>query len=188
MKSMKKKGFTLVELLVVIAIIAILAVVSVVGYTAFIKKANESNAMTEAKQVEDAINAELMTGEDFVIATVDKNEDADDAVDGMQYADGNEKITYYVKAEDKKIYKLVATYVAADDKWTYDADGDEEDDITEISAAEDAGTEADPKVTINDAFEANADFAGFTGTFAVSGEGEITYTYKDDAKAVIKFN
>ena len=43
MKNMKKKGFTLVELLVVIAIIAILATVSVVGYTAFIDKANESN-------------------------------------------------------------------------------------------------------------------------------------------------
>ncbi|MBR2966120.1 MAG: type II secretion system protein [Clostridia bacterium] len=38
-----KKGFTLVELLVVIAILAILATVSVVGYTAFIQKAHESN-------------------------------------------------------------------------------------------------------------------------------------------------
>ena len=42
MKNMKKKGFTLVELLVVIAIIAILATVSVVGYTTFINKANMS--------------------------------------------------------------------------------------------------------------------------------------------------
>ena len=47
MKNAKKKGFTLVELLVVIAILAILASVSVVGYTAFIDKANESNARTE---------------------------------------------------------------------------------------------------------------------------------------------
>ncbi|MBQ2804298.1 MAG: prepilin-type N-terminal cleavage/methylation domain-containing protein, partial [Clostridia bacterium] len=38
-----KKGFTLVELLVVIAILAILATVSVVGYTAFIQKAHQSN-------------------------------------------------------------------------------------------------------------------------------------------------
>ncbi len=38
-----KKGFTLVELLVVIAILAILATVSVVGYTAFIQRAHESN-------------------------------------------------------------------------------------------------------------------------------------------------
>ena len=37
-----KKGFTLVELLVVIAILAILATVAVVGYTSFIDKANTS--------------------------------------------------------------------------------------------------------------------------------------------------
>ncbi len=70
MKNMKKKGFTLVELLVVIAIIAILATVSVVGYTAFLSKANESNAMTEAAQVEEAIKADLMAGNEFVIGTV----------------------------------------------------------------------------------------------------------------------
>ena len=34
-----KKGFTLVELLVVIAIVAILATVAIIGYTSFTKKA-----------------------------------------------------------------------------------------------------------------------------------------------------
>jgi prepilin-type N-terminal cleavage/methylation domain-containing protein len=38
-----KKGFTLVELLVVIAILAILATVAVVGYTSFTRKADISN-------------------------------------------------------------------------------------------------------------------------------------------------
>ena len=37
MRNNTKKGFTLVELLVVIAILAILATVSVVGYTAYIE-------------------------------------------------------------------------------------------------------------------------------------------------------
>ena len=46
MKKQIKKGFTLVELLVVIAILAVLATVSVVGYTSFITKANNSNALT----------------------------------------------------------------------------------------------------------------------------------------------
>ena len=66
MKNMKKKGFTLVELLVVIAIIAILAAVSVVGYTAFISKANQSNAMTELSQIKDAVNAAVLDGEESV--------------------------------------------------------------------------------------------------------------------------
>ena len=46
-----KKGFTLVELLVVIAILAILATVSVVGYTAFIQKAHQSNDRTLVAQL-----------------------------------------------------------------------------------------------------------------------------------------
>lgn len=66
MRNMKKKGFTLVELLVVIAIIAILATVSVVGYTAFLNKANESNAVTELSQIRDAVNAAVLDGEESV--------------------------------------------------------------------------------------------------------------------------
>ena len=52
-----KKGFTLVELLVVIAILAILATVSIVGYTGFIKKAKESNATVELTQIRDLMIA-----------------------------------------------------------------------------------------------------------------------------------
>ncbi len=55
-----KKGFTLVELLVVIAILAILATVSVVGYTSFIDRANQSNAETEANQVKSIVEYALM--------------------------------------------------------------------------------------------------------------------------------
>ena len=55
-----KKGFTLVELLVVIAILAILASVAVVGYTAFLTKANQSKAQSELHQIVTYIDAELM--------------------------------------------------------------------------------------------------------------------------------
>ena len=58
-----KKGFTLVELLVVIAILAILATVSVVGYTAFIEKAHQSVAMQEMTQIRNALVAEDITNE-----------------------------------------------------------------------------------------------------------------------------
>ena len=50
-----KKGFTLVELLVVIAILAILATVSVVGYTSFIDRAHKSNAEALLNQVVDYV-------------------------------------------------------------------------------------------------------------------------------------
>ena len=68
---MKKtqKGFTLVELLVVIAILAILATVSVVGYTSFINRAEQSNADTEAAQIKSAITSALVA-DDYVVVTV----------------------------------------------------------------------------------------------------------------------
>lgn len=66
MKKQNKKGFTLVELLVVIAILAILATVSVVGYSQFTTKAKESNDMTELHQYTTLIEAQLMDGEEVV--------------------------------------------------------------------------------------------------------------------------
>ena len=55
--SQKRKGFTLVELLVVIAILAILATVSVVGYLAFTEKAKESNDISLTTQMNTVLQA-----------------------------------------------------------------------------------------------------------------------------------
>ena len=66
-RNNKRKGFTLVELLVVIAILAILAAVVVVGYTSFIKKANESNALSELNQIRNVvITSVIVDGEEAV--------------------------------------------------------------------------------------------------------------------------
>ena len=54
-----RKGFTLVELLVVIAILAILATVSVVGYTSFIGTADKQAAETQAEQIKTTIDSAL---------------------------------------------------------------------------------------------------------------------------------
>lgn len=57
----KKRGFTLVELLVVIAILAILATVSVIGYTSYIKKANVSNDTALVSQLNTVLQGAEMT-------------------------------------------------------------------------------------------------------------------------------
>ena len=53
-----RKGFTLVELLVVIAIIAILATVAIIGYTSFIKKAELSADQTAVTQLNKMLEGE----------------------------------------------------------------------------------------------------------------------------------
>jgi len=68
-KQNKRKGFTLVELLVVIAIIAILATVSVVGYVGLTKKAKESNAKSELNQAKTLITAYGLTGDEIVASS-----------------------------------------------------------------------------------------------------------------------
>ncbi len=65
MKKQIKKGFTLVELLVVIAIIAILSVVSVVGYTSFTKKAKVSKDLSLTTEMNTILQGEEASGEKF---------------------------------------------------------------------------------------------------------------------------
>ena len=81
MRKNNKKGFTLVELLVVIAILAILASVAVVGYTAFIEKAEQSNAETEAHQIQTAADSFHMVGDPFVLGTYVSTPDDEDTPD-----------------------------------------------------------------------------------------------------------
>ena len=60
---MKNKGFTLVELLVVIAILAILATVSVVGYTQYIQNADAAVAKEDLVQARTAVMAADIVGD-----------------------------------------------------------------------------------------------------------------------------
>ena len=94
---MKTKGFTLVELLVVIAILAILATVSVVGYTSYISSTEEQAAITEARSARELINAGLVLN-DYVIlvhAVADDTttEDVNETVVGLYVTEDNEVVT-----------------------------------------------------------------------------------------------
>ena len=63
-KKMNKKGFTIVELVIVIAVIAILAAVLIPTFSGVVKKANASKALQEVKNAYTATLAnDLSTAE-----------------------------------------------------------------------------------------------------------------------------
>ena len=59
MRKMNKKGFTIVELVIVIAVIAILAAVMIPTFSGIIGKANDSSALQEARTAYTAYVAEF---------------------------------------------------------------------------------------------------------------------------------
>ena len=70
MKKANKKGFTIVELVIVIAVIAILAAVLIPTFTSVVEKANESKAMQEAKNTYEAWLADNIDDKDFNVDNV----------------------------------------------------------------------------------------------------------------------
>ncbi len=100
-----QKGFTLVELLVVIAILAILATVAVVGYSSFIDSAKESNdktlvgQMNTALQGFDALQEQPETISDLVKVFNDMGIKLDD------FKTNKDKMYFYwVKDSNRVIY------------------------------------------------------------------------------------
>lgn len=63
-KKIKKRAFTIVELVVVIAIIAILAAVLIPTFVNLVKRANEANALLEAKNLITEMLAEMLLGKE----------------------------------------------------------------------------------------------------------------------------
>ena len=134
-----KKGFTLVELIVVIAIVAILAAVSVVSYLAFIRQANESADIQLVKQLNTALQGDqvlngprstmhemlgAMEDNGFVVENLTKTKSGYDIVwdqENNRFALlDNEKLVYgeesYGKAKTYNIWKFADTETEAQNK------------------------------------------------------------------------
>lgn len=115
----KKKGFTLVELVIVIAVIAILAGVMIATFSNVVEKANASKAFQEAKSRIDAAYINCLTEEksvDYVLVGTDGSV--------VFYAEGNadvkstEGVSFYKIAEVTE-EKAIVVKLGTDDIYLY---------------------------------------------------------------------
>lgn len=113
MKRTNKKGFTIVELVIVIAVIAILAAVLIPNLSRLVGKANESSAMQAARNEYQAYLAEyakdLDGTEDFVII---KGDYAFEVIDG-QFNEKAQKASSYTNIGKVDLTKNVVKSATA---------------------------------------------------------------------------
>ena len=98
MKKMNNKGFTIVELVIVIAVIAILAAVMIPTFSGVVEKANTSAAIQKAK----AIHAEYVATIDYAAGSTAADECYIQVKDGV-----------YVKFEDDALAANTVTSTEA---------------------------------------------------------------------------
>lgn len=118
MKKLNKKGFTIVELVIVIAVIGILAGVLIPTFTIVVRKANESAAMQALETARKEYMTEVdATADDFADFdknyaygyTVDKKGQTIEKLQGVYaYANGA-----FAKVSDVSAYEAVYTYTKA---------------------------------------------------------------------------
>ena len=109
MKKMNKKGFTIVELVIVIAVIAVLAAVMIPTFSGMIDKANQSNALSAAKNAHTSM----------LYSIGDQNDKNPDTVDAYIVVDGK----YYFAVnggqlgdlQDEAPANFAANFEATDD-------------------------------------------------------------------------
>ncbi len=142
MNKNRKKGFTLVELLVVIAILAILAVVSVVGYTSFTKKAKIADDISLTTQLNGILQGkEILDGEKNKYPHEAALELVDGGYDVTKITPTAEKYNYVYDLNQNRMFLLDESYnvvspsdlTLSDDKVSVFGFAGSQDEVTEFN-------------------------------------------------------
>lgn len=113
-KEMNNKGFSLVELIIVIAIMAVLMGVLAPQYLKYVKKSKVSTDITNAENVATAVNAEIADGETKLDGNGKIKIKPDTATAGSAS-------TLLIEDGDRKVY-LPASKVDATKAWSISYD------------------------------------------------------------------
>jgi len=115
MKKMNKKGFTIVELVIVIAVIAILSAVLIPTFSGVIDEANKTTAVADAKAVYQDYMTKNISDYKEDLVYVDAEKGIYVMIDGGQIGEA------YEKADFELQYTLAATAEFDGKLYTYTA-------------------------------------------------------------------
>ncbi|MFW5909727.1 MAG: type IV pilin protein [Thiohalospira sp.] len=112
---MPHRGFTLVELMIVVAILGIVATIAIPTYSGYVATAREGQARQNAASLEVALESYYLTNDTYVAGTWDPDGDQDLETGPLGWAPEGEEIThtYRVAAGDcgdiARCYDLTVT-------------------------------------------------------------------------------
>lgn len=119
LKENKKKGFTLVELIVVLVILAILAALLVPALTGYIDKAKEKQIIAETRQC--VMAAQTLADELYALGKGKDDIEAIGSADVIKLADVRPGTVSEIAADDSgHITKLKYTVTSGGDSCEYD--------------------------------------------------------------------
>lgn len=122
-KEMNNKGFSLVELIIVIAIMAVLMGVLAPQYLKYVKKSKVSTDITNAEQIATAVNAEIADGASTNIKITSGTATAGSATT-LLVEDGDRKV-YLPASKVKNTYTWKITYDTTNGVTKIELGGDE---------------------------------------------------------------